>query len=143
MRDGGYDPDMVDTRQATAPSDSSLVELVDQLTQQTSQLVREEVALAKTELQASVKHVGIGAGLFGGAGLFALLGVVTLVASAVAALSLAMDVWLAALIVAVALFAIAGVSALVGKNQLGQASPPERTIENVKKDIAEVKEHRS
>lgn len=134
---------MVDTRQATTPSDPSLVELVDQLAQQTSQLVREEVALAKTELQSSVKHVGIGAGLFGGAGLFALLGVITLVGSVVAALALAMDVWLAALIVAIALFAVAGVSALVGKKQIGQAGPPEKTIENVKKDIAEVKEHRA
>ncbi len=134
---------MADTTDGTTRSDPSLVELVDQLAQQTGHLVREEVALAKTELQSSVKHVGIGAGLFGGAGLFALLGLITLVGSAVAALSRAMDVWLAALIVAVALFAISGISALVGRKQIGQAGPPDRTIENVKQDIAEVKEHRA
>ena len=134
---------MADTTQRTPPSDPSLVELVDQLGAQTSRLVRDEVALAKAELQSSVKHVGIGAGLFGGAGLFALLGVVTLVGSAVAALSLAVDVWLAALIVAVALFAVAGISGLVGKSQISHAGPPERAIDNVKQDIAEVKGHRS
>ncbi len=137
----GYASTMGDTTQETSRSDPSLVELVDQLAQQTGQLVRDEVALAKSELQSSVKHVGFGAGLFGGAGLFALLGVIALVGSAVAALSMAMEVWLAALIVAVVLFAIAGVAALVGKKQIGQAGPPERTIANVKKDIAEVKDN--
>ena len=120
-------------------NDQSLGELVNQLTEQTSRLVRDEVKLAKTELQSSVKHVGIGVGLFGGAGLFAFLGVITLVGAAVAALSLAVDVWLAALVVAVVLFAIAGITALVGKKQVGEAGAPERTIENVKRDIAEVK----
>lgn len=123
--------------------DPSLVELVDQMTEQTTRLVRDEVSLAKAELQSSAKHVGIGAGLFGGAGLFAVLGVATLVASAVAALALVVDTWLAALLVAVVLFAVAGASALVGKNKIGQAGPPERTIESVKQDIAEVKGDRS
>ncbi len=139
----GYVPGMAETARSTDTSDPSLVELVDQAAEQTSRLVRDEVALAKAELQSSVKHVGVGAGLFGGAGLFAVLGLVTLVGAAVAGLATAMDTWLAALIVAVALFAIAGISALVGKNQIGQAGPPERTIENVKQDIAEVKGHRS
>jgi uncharacterized membrane protein YqjE len=125
------------------PADPSLAELVSQLTEQTSRLVRDEVELAKTELSASAKHVGIGAGLFGGAGLFAFLGLSTLVAAAVAALALVVDVWLAALIVAVVLFVIAGIGALVGKKQVDQAGPPERTIENVKKDVAEIKEARS
>ncbi len=134
---------MADTEQTSAPSDPSLAELVDRLTSQTSRLVRDEVELAKAELQASAKHVGIGAGLFGGAGFFAVLGVMTLVAAAVAALALVVDVWLAALIVAAALFALAGAAALVGKKQIGRAGPPERAIENVKLDIAEVKGDRA
>ncbi len=134
---------MADTTERATPSEPSLVELIDRLAEQTSRLVSEEVALAKAELQASAKHVGVGAGLFGGAGLLALLGVITLVGSAVAALALAVDLWLAALIVALALFAVAGLSALVGKKQIGQAGPPERTIENVQQDIAEVKGHTS
>lgn len=118
----------------------TLGELIGRLTEQSSRLVREELALARTELQDSAKHAGIGAGLFGGAGFFAALGVMTLVAAAVAALSLVLDVWLAAVIIAVVLFVIAGIAALVGKKQVGSAGPPQRTIENVKKDIAEVKE---
>jgi uncharacterized membrane protein YqjE len=130
---------MADDIRDTNDHDASLGDLVGQLSEQTSRLVRDEVALAKTELQASAKHVGVGAGLFGGAGLFALLGLITLIGAAVAALSLALDVWLSALIVAVVLFAIAGIAALVGKKQIGQAGPPERAISSVKQDLAEVK----
>lgn len=125
------------------PADPSLGELVSQLTEQTSRLVRDEVELAKTELAASAKHVGVGAGLFGGAGLLAFFGVATLVAAAVAGLALAVDVWLAALIVGVALLVVAGVGGLLGKKQVTQAGPPERTIDNVKKDVAQIKESRS
>lgn len=124
-------------------ADPSLGELVSRLSEQSSRLVRDELALAKTELRESARHAGVGAGLFGGAGFIAVLGVITLVGSGVAALSLVVDVWLAALVVAVALFAIAGLVALAGKKQVGEVGPPEQAIENVKKDIAEVKEHRS
>jgi len=134
---------MADGIQDEKASDPSLGELVGQLSEQTSRLVRDEVALAKVELQASAKHVGVGAGLFGGAGLFALLGLATLVGAGVAALALVLDVWLAALIVAVVLFAIAGISALIGKKKIGQAGAPERAIKSVKQDIAEVKGRRS
>ncbi|TXL61475.1 phage holin family protein [Aeromicrobium terrae] len=124
-------------------ADASLGELISRLSEQSSRLIRDELALAKTELQKSAKHAGVGAGLFGGSGFIAMLGVITLVGSAVAALSLVVDVWLATLVVAVALFAIAGIVALAGKKQVGEVGPPEQAIENVRKDLAEVKEHRS
>jgi hypothetical protein len=64
----------------------------------------------------------------------------SLIAAAIAALSLALPVWAAALIVAVVLFAVAGIAALVSKKQLDQASPtPEMTVANVKQDIHELK----
>ena len=145
-RADGYVPDMSDTSsRPDSPSadEASLGELVGRLSEQSSRLVRDEIALARAELQASVKHAGVGAGLFGGAGLIALLGVVTLVGAAVAALDLVLALWLAALLVAVALFAVAGVAALVGRRQVSQVGPPERTIENVRRDVAEVKGDRS
>ncbi|KQY55680.1 hypothetical protein ASD11_14285 [Aeromicrobium sp. Root495] len=128
---------------ATPADEASLGELVGRLSEQSSRLVQDEVALAKAELQASVKHAGVGVGLFGSAGFFALLGVITLVGAAVAALALVVETWLAALIVAVVLFALAGIAALVGKKQVSQVGGPERTIENVQQDIAAVKGDRS
>jgi hypothetical protein len=79
--------------------------------------------------------------MFGAAGLLALFGLGVLITTAILALALAMDAWLAALIVAVVLFAAAGVVALLGKNQVGAATPakPERAIEGIKEDIATIK----
>jgi hypothetical protein len=48
------------------------------------------------------------------------------------------------LIVTLVLFVAAGIAALVGKKQVQQVTPtPERTVENVKLDVQEVKESRS
>lgn len=128
-----------------ATSDPTTGELVSQLSEQTTRLVRDEVALAKVELTEKAKHVGVGAGLFSGAGLVALYGVGALVATAILGLAEAVPAWLAALIVTVVLFAIAGVVALLGKRHVDAGTPvtPERTIDNVKQDLDTVKEARS
>jgi uncharacterized membrane protein YqjE len=123
--------------------DASLGELFKDLTEQMSRLVRDEVQLAKVELQEKGKQAGVGAGLFGGAGLVALLGLQALVACAILALALVMDAWLAALIVGVVLLAIAGVFALIGRSRLRRATPPvpQQAVAGVKQDIEVVKEH--
>lgn len=117
-------------------------ELVTQLSGQTSRLVRSELQLAQEEMQAKAKHAGVGAGLFGGAGLVALFGVGALVATLILALALVLPAWsVAALIVTVVLFAIAGAAALVGKKHVSRATPaaPQHTIGSVKRDIETVK----
>jgi membrane protein len=118
-------------------------ELVKDLSTQVSTLVRQELELAKVELTAKGKQAGIGAGMFGGAGLFALYGVGAVVACAILALSTAVAGWLAALIVAVVLFAVAGVLALMGKSRARRAAPPvpEQTVATVKEDVRYTKEH--
>ena len=129
--------------------DKPMGELVKQLSEQTSQLVRAEVELAKAELAQKGKQAGIGAGMFGGAGLFAVFGFGALTAAIIAILATAMDTWIAALIVAVVYFAIAGIAALLGKNRVKQATPPvpQQAIETTKTDVdvtkARVKEARS
>ncbi len=119
----------------------SISELIKQLTEQTTRLVQKEVELAKAEMSVKGKRLGIGAGAFGGAGLVAVLGLGTLVAAIVLLLATAMTAWLAALLVAVVLFAIAGIAALVGKKKVEEATPPlpEQTIETVKEDVEEAK----
>jgi membrane protein implicated in regulation of membrane protease activity len=118
-------------------------ELMTQLSSQTTRLVRDELRLAQKEFSETVKHAGIGAGIFSGAGLLAVFGLGALITAAIAALALVLDVWAAALIVALVLLAAAGIAALLSKKQLEQASPtPERTVANVKQDINEVKEAR-
>ena len=122
-------------------SDPSLGALVHDMTQQMSTLVRDEIRLAQAEMTQKGKKAGRGAGLFGGAGLVALYGVAALLATVVLALALVMPAWLAALIVTVVLFAVAGVLAMQGKSNVSQATPakPEEAIEGLKQDVATVK----
>jgi uncharacterized membrane protein YqjE len=124
------------------PEDSSTGQLVGQLTEQITRLVRDEARLAQAEVTQKAKRLGVGAGLFGGAGLFAFLGTATLVATAILLLDLALPAWAAALIVTVVLFLVAGVLALIGKKDVQAATPPVPTeaIASTKTDIATVKE---
>jgi len=133
---------MADVREPHRPDDHTVGQLVHDLSQQTSQLVREELALAKAELQQKGKHAGLGIGLFSTAGLLAFFGAATLVATTILALALAVPAWLAALVVTVVLFAAAGIAALVGRKQVQQATPPkpEQTIENLPRDVQAVKQ---
>jgi hypothetical protein len=122
---------------ASDQRDASASDLVKQLSDQTSRLVRQELELLKAELAIKGKQAGAGAGLFGGAGVFALFAFGALTAAAIAALATAMATWLAALIVAVVWAAIAGAAALTGKKKVEQALPPvpEDSVESVKEDV--------
>lgn len=129
------------TASTAAPGDPTLGRLVHDLTEQTRELMRGEMALARAELTDTVKHAGTGAGLFGGAGVIALYGLGALIAAAIAGLAVVLDVWLAALIVAVVLFVIAGIAALLGKKQVTQATPAvPATQQSVQRDVATLKE---
>jgi MFS family permease len=117
-------------------------DLVKQLSEQTSRLVREEVALARAEMTEKGKAAGVAGGMFGAAGVLALFALGALTACFILALALVLDAWLAALIVAAVYAAIAGVLALVGKRKVQEASPPlpEETKESVQEDVQWVKE---
>ena len=116
-------------------------ELVQQASQQLTELVRGEMKLAQAEMKEKGKRYGKSGGLFGGASLAGFLMLQALVASVIAAVALLLPVWAAALIVTAVLGAIAAVLALSGKKQVRKASPPtpQSTIENVKADVAEIK----
>jgi uncharacterized membrane protein YqjE len=117
-------------------------ELVQQMSELVSRLVREEIGLAQAELREKGKRAGLGAGLFGGGSLVGLYGLGAVVTALVLLLAEAMEPWLAALIVGVVLLAIAGVLALVAKRQLSRAAPPvpQEAVQSVKQDVQTVKE---
>ncbi|MFI6560640.1 phage holin family protein [Streptomyces sp. NPDC050534] len=117
-------------------------ELVQRASQQLTELVRGELRLAQAEMKEKGKRYGKGGGLFGGAGLVGFLMLEALVATAIAAIAVALPVWTAALIVTAALGVVAAVMTLTGKKEVSQAAPPapQQTIENVKADVAEIKE---
>src|SRR6476661_2280308 len=114
-----------------------LGELVKQLAEQTSTLVRQEVDLAKAEVAQKGQQAGKGAGLLGAAALIGLLAAGALTAFLIMLLDGALPNWLSALIVAVVFAAIAAALALQGRNRIRAATPPvpEQTIETVKEDV--------
>jgi uncharacterized membrane protein YqjE len=122
-------------------NDQQIGDLVKQLSEQTSTLVRKELQLAQVEMTEKGKRAGIGAGLFGGAGVVAMYGVGALIAAVILLLATALEPWLSALIVAVVLLAGAGIAALMGKKQVEQAVPPapEQAIQSGKRTVDEVK----
>jgi uncharacterized membrane protein YqjE len=133
------------TRFPRADDDRSVGELVNQLSRQTSTLIRQELRLAQTEMQEKGKRLGTGAGMFGGAGLVALYGVGALVAAAIIGIGTLLEPWIAAVIVGAVLLAVAGVLALTGRKQVERGTPPlpEQAIESAKRDVDEVKAARS
>ncbi|QTE29677.1 phage holin family protein [Pengzhenrongella sicca] len=120
----------------------SIGELFSRLSEQSSQLVRAEIELAKAELAQKAKASAIGIGLFVAAGLLAFFAFAVLIATAILGLAEAVPAWLAALIIGVALLVVTAILALVGKKSLDRGLPPtpERTTENVKQDVTAIKE---
>ena len=121
--------------------DRPLGELVQDLSRQTSTLIRQEMRLAQAELAEKGRHASRGAGMFGGAGLVALYGVGAFVAAAILGLATVIEPWIAAAAVGAGLLLIAGILALTGKKEIQEAGPPkpEQTLESVQQDVQTVK----
>ncbi|MFB7938853.1 phage holin family protein [Streptomyces sp. NPDC056049] len=119
-----------------------VADLVSRASRQISELVRVEMRLARAEMAQKGKRYGTGGGLFGGAGLVGVLAAQALVAAAIAVLALFLPLWASALIIGAAFAAFAAVLAVAGKQQFARAGgpTPEKTIDSVKADVAEIKE---
>lgn len=131
----------VDGAQPSPIQERSTGELVKQISEQISVLVRDELKLAQLEMTRKGKRAGMGIGILGGSGLTALYGLGCLIACVIIAISGVLAAWLAALIVGAVLLAVAGVAALIGKGRLQKATPPvpEETVNSVKADVEEIK----
>ena len=118
------------------PRERGIGELVKDLSQQTSTLVRQEITLAQAELQQKGKVAGKGAGMLAGAAVAGLLALGAMTAALITLLDDAVATWVAALI-AMALWAVVAlVLAKAGQSALKRATPPApQTVETVKEDI--------
>jgi uncharacterized membrane protein YqjE len=125
-----------------ATQERSTGELVKQVAEQVSVLVRDELKLARLEMTSKARQAGQGVGMMGGGGLIALYGVACLIACVIIAISHTLQAWLAALIVGAALLVLAAVIAAVGRRHMQKATPPMPTeaVESVKTDVGEIRE---
>ena len=117
--------------------DRPIGELLRQLSQETTTLVRQELELAKAEVREKGRKAGPGIGMVGAAGVVGLLALGALTAFLILALDGAMPNWAAALIVAAVYGAIAAVLYFLGRERVKEAGPPvpEQTVDSVKEDV--------
>lgn len=122
----------------------SVGEIVAKLTNDLGDLTRQELALAKAELQVEAKKAGKGAGMLGGAAFAGWMVALFLSFTIMWALDEAMDLILAALIVAVLWGIVAAVLATKGRKELQEVNPkPDQTVESLKEDAKWLKTRKS
>ncbi len=126
---------------SSAAAPASTGELISRLSDQSSQLIRDEIRLAQAETAVKVKHGVLGAAGFGVAGVLAMYGVLGLLATAVLGLAEVLAGWLAALIVSVVVLVVAAIAAVIGKKQVAEVAPvvPQHAVEGVKQDVRTLK----
>ncbi|MBV9470747.1 MAG: phage holin family protein [Abitibacteriaceae bacterium] len=118
-----------------AKQEKSLGELFSDLSQGLSNLMRQEVQLAKTEITQKVASAGKNIGFLVAAGVLAFVGFEALIAAAIIALALVLAPWLAAVIVGLALMIVSGILAFVGISSFKKTNmAPQETIETLKED---------
>jgi len=126
-------PDQADTER-------TLGQLVAQATQDLTEIVRAEIALAKAEVAVGVRNGAMAGGLFGVAGYLALLASILLtIAAGYGLVAAGLAPWLAFLIVAAACLLLAAVLVLIGRSRASRVGPPERAIRSAKETIATVR----
>jgi apolipoprotein N-acyltransferase len=116
-------------------TDPTLGKLVMDAQRDISTLVSKEIQLAKSELKISVKHGGLGIGLFAGAAFLGLLAIIMLSVSIAYFIhwnGKGLDLHWAFLIVFALYLLIAGLLAFIGIKQVKQVKAPERAIEQGK-----------
>lgn len=116
--------------------DRSVGNIVGDLTSEVAHLARVEAQLAAREMADKAKRGAKGGGMFAMAGVLAFYGGAAFALAAGIALALVWPAWLAAIVVGVVLFALAGIEALIGRSMLRRAMPPvpDQTMERARED---------
>jgi uncharacterized membrane protein YqjE len=111
-------------------------EIIEDVVRDFGDIVRSELRLARAEITEKVQKAGKAAGLLGAAGICGLFAGASLVTCCIAALALAMPVWLAALLMSVFLVCIAAALYAGGRARLRRVSPvPEQTVETIQEQV--------
>jgi hypothetical protein len=117
------------------PAETSIGQLIGNISDDLSTLFRQEVELAKAEVRQEATKAGKAAGMLGAAGFAGYLAVLLLSFAVVYGLSNVMDAGWAALIVAVVWAIVGGVLYVSGRNKLRSVDPvPRQTVDTIKED---------
>ena len=122
-------------------ADKTLGDAVADVSLKASQLIREEIDLAKAEVTEKVSKLAKGAAIGAAAGVFAIFGITMLFHAIAWLLADVLDnVWIGYLIVTGALFLLAVIAGLVAARLVKRGSPPtpDLAIEEAKRTRAEL-----
>jgi len=126
-------PRVVSGTQEEDVSQRSVGSLISEVTTDLSTLMRQELDLAKAEMQQEAAKTGKAAGMLGGAGFAGYLVALFLSLALWAALANGMDEGWAALIVAAIWAVVGAVLYVTGRKKLREVQPkPERTVDTLK-----------
>jgi hypothetical protein len=124
-----------------ASDERPLRELVLKLSRDASQLVEQEIALAKQEAREKLDQLQAGVSAVSTAAVILHIGLATVAAALVLLLAQALPSWIAALAIGVALCVVGGMMFAKGKRDLQQVDlKPEKTIRSVKQDVQAIEE---
>lgn len=126
------------------PGDPTLGKLVMDAQRDISTLISQEIELAKSEIKVSVKHGGVGIGLFAGAAFLGLLAIIMLsvaIAYFIHWNGSGLDLHWAFLIVFALYLIIAGLLAFIGLRQVKQVKAPEKAIKQGRQIPSALKGH--
>lgn len=126
----------VDSRSSTSTQDDrSLGQLFGDLSRQFSELMREEVRLARTELREEAAKAGKSGGMLGGAAVAGYLCLLLVSFAAAWGLAEVIPTGFAFLAVGAVYGIVAAVLFLRGRHQIKQVSPvPDQTVQTLKED---------
>jgi hypothetical protein len=120
----------------------TMSEIVGGLATDVQDLVRGEIALARTEFDRKLHHFILAAVWLMGGALVGFAGLVVLLEAAAAALALVIPVWAASLIIGLVVIAVGAALARSGLGMLSlQELSPDRTAANIQKDAQMLREH--
>jgi uncharacterized membrane protein YqjE len=101
-----------------------LQESIFKVSEQFHRLIQAEIELAKAELKAKAKRAAPGIGLLVLSGALAFLSLFAIMIAIIWAISLALPIWLAALITAAGFLVVSGLFALLGRVILQRVGAP-------------------
>ena len=119
--------------------DRSLFQLIGELPDTVSTLIKAEIDQIKAEISYKIKHFGIGSGLVAGALVVAVFLLFTLITAAIFALALVMPAWAAALTVSGILLLIIAVLLWIAYVNFKRGSEPLESVESLKADLDALK----
>ena len=111
-----------------------------QATQDMTEIMRAEMALAKAEIKVDVRNGAVAGGMFGAAAYIVVLSTILFsIAAGYGLVAAGLAPWLAFLILGSAYVVLAAALALIGKSRVSKVGPPERAIRSARQTLAAVK----